>query len=185
MTDGRRLRAVRTRAKILEATLALLDGGDPAPTAAAIAARAAVAVRSIAQHFATRELLLAALAERHLARLPVVDGPPAGPLRERLDRFLAARTRSLEASVALRQVGRAAQGRSRAITGAFADVARRRRAELQATFARELRGAAKWKLEALDVLTSGATWDVLRTTQRQSKAAARAVLRDACLALLR
>src|SRR3954465_7340684 len=71
--DGRRLRAVRTRARILEALLELLDEGRPEPTASEIAERAGVALRSIAQHFKTREQLLAALAEKHLARLPTSE----------------------------------------------------------------------------------------------------------------
>ena len=71
--DGRRLRAVRTRAQILGALLELLDEGSPAPTASEIAARAGVALRSIAQHFKTREHLLVALAQKHLARLPFTE----------------------------------------------------------------------------------------------------------------
>ena len=57
--DGRRARTVRTRAAILEALLALLRGGDINPTAAEIARKAGVSLRSIAQHFPRRGDLFA------------------------------------------------------------------------------------------------------------------------------
>lgn len=177
-TDGRRLRALRTRAAILEATMAFLDEGVVEPTGAAIAERAGVALRSIAQHFPTREDLLRALAESHLGRLPKPEAFE-GPFDERLARFVEARARVLEASVAMRRVGLSAAGRSRAIDAAFAQVAKARRRELERTFAVELASRPPWVLEALDALTSGVTWDALRGSQGLSAKAAREVLQQA------
>jgi AcrR family transcriptional regulator len=153
------------------------------PTGAAIAERAGVALRSIAQHFPTREDLLRALAERHLARLPKPE-VLEGPFDERLARFVEARARVLESSVAMRRVGLSAAGRSKAIDAAFAQVAKARRRELESTFAAELTGRPSWVLEALDALMSGVTWDTLRGPQGLSARAAREVLLQAGRRLL-
>ena len=58
--DGRHERTKRTRAAIVGALTELLDEGRIEPTAVEIAERASVAVRSIGQHFASREELLLA-----------------------------------------------------------------------------------------------------------------------------
>jgi AcrR family transcriptional regulator len=184
-TDGRRLRAVRTRGKILDALLQLIDEGHPNPTAAEIAERAGVAVRSIAQHFQTREQLLSALAEQHLARQPNVDSRlTSGPFPERLSAFIEARAAALEASVPMRRVARMAEGKSAAISAAFREVGNLRRKELQAVFAPELARRPPWTLDAVDAVTSGAFWDTLREGQRLSKKRAREVLEATTRTLL-
>lgn len=183
--DGRRLRAVRTRARILEALLELIDEGRPEPTASQIAERAGVALRSIAQHFNTREQLLAALAEKHLARLPSVEpADTSGSFEERLVSFVSARTRALETSVAIRQMGRTAEGRWEAISSAFKEVGRHRRKELQRVFAAELGKAEAWVLESADATSSGAFWDCLRRTQGLSVKRASAVVQETLSRLL-
>jgi AcrR family transcriptional regulator len=184
-TDGRRLRAVRTRANILDALMQLLDEGRPEPTAAEIAERAGVAVRSIAQHFNTREQLLTALAEKHVARQPHADGVDASlPFPQRLAAFVEVRAAALEASVPMRRVARMAEGRSKAIAAAFREVAKVRRKELQDLFKSELAQRPSWTLEAVDGVTSGAYWDTLRETQRLSDKRAREVLEATVRALL-
>jgi len=184
-TDGRRLRAVRTRANILDALLQLIDEGHPEPTAAEIADRAGVAVRSIAQHFKTREQLMTALAEKHLERQPHPDGVDAHlPFPRRLAAFVEVRAAALEASVPMRRLGRMAEGRSKAISGGFREVARVRRRELQDLFKAELAQRPSWTLEAVDAVTSGAFWDTLRETQRLSEKKAREVLEATVRALL-
>jgi AcrR family transcriptional regulator len=183
--DGRRLRAVRTRAKILEALLELLDEGRPEPTASEIAERAGVALRSIAQHFKTREQLLAALAEKHLQRLPSAEPAAAvGTLDERLNIFVNARTRALEASVAIRQIGRSAEGRWEAIASAFKEVGKSRRKELQRFFGGELATLDSWVLEAADATSGGAFWDALRQQQGLSVKKASGVVLETLRKLL-
>ncbi|MEW5739877.1 MAG: helix-turn-helix domain-containing protein [Myxococcota bacterium] len=184
-TDGRRLRAVRTRANILDALLQLLDEGHPDPTAAEIAERAGVAVRSIAQHFQTREQLLSALAEKHLARQPHPDGNlTKGSFAERLAAFIELRATALEASVPMRRVARMAEGKSKAIAAAFREVGKVRRKELQDVFAPELSQRPPWTLDAVDAVTSGAFWDTLREGQRLSEKRAREVLEATVRVLL-
>lgn len=183
--DGRRLRAVRTRARILEALLELLDEGRPEPTAAEIASRAGVALRSIAQHFKTREQLLSALAEKHLARLPSAEPSAAtGTFEERLGSFVNTRGRALEASVTIRQVGRSAEGRWEGITSAFKEVGKQRRKEVQRAFAGELALKDAWVLDAADAVSSGAFWDSLRQAQGLSVKRAGGVVQQTLCRLL-
>ena len=66
--DGRHLRSERTRASIVSALLSLADQGELAPTAQQVADTAGVALRSIRQHFATREELFVAAAKEHARR---------------------------------------------------------------------------------------------------------------------
>ena len=97
--DGRHARKARTRQAIVSALLELLDEGVPEPTAAQIAERAGVAVRSIAQHFRTREQLMLAIASQHVVRLPdVPKKAPEGPLAPRLEVFVNGRVHELESS---------------------------------------------------------------------------------------
>lgn len=183
--DGRRLRGVRTRARILEALLELIDEGRPEPTAAEIAARAGVALRSIAQHFKTREQLLAALAEKHLARLPYTEpAATTGTFEQRLVSFVATRGKALETSVAIRQLGRSAEGRWDAISSAFKEISRQRRKEVQRSFAEELAKQDAWVLDAVDAATTGAFWDSLRQTQALSAKRAGVVMQETLRRLL-
>ena len=182
--DGRRLRAVRTRARILDALLELIDEGRPEPTAAEIAERAGVALRSIAQHFNTREQLLAALAEKHLARLPHAEAVSTGSFEERLASFVSTRAKGLETSVSIRQLGRSAEGRWAAISAAFKEVGRQRRKELQRSFAPELASREGWVLDAADAASSGAFWDSLRQAQALSVKRAGVVLQQTLRRLL-
>ena len=183
--DGRRLRAVRTRARILQSLLELIDEGRPEPTAAEIAARAGVALRSIAQHFNTREQLLVALAETHLARLPHAS-PAAvtGSFEQRLASFVSARVKALETSVAIRHMGRSAEGRWEAIAAAFKEVSRQRRKEVQRSFAAELAPREPWVLDAVDAASSGAFWDSLRQTQGLATKRASGVVQETLRRLL-
>ena len=70
--DGRRQRSERSRAKILRAMWDLLLEGDMDPSAAAIAERAGVGLRSVFRHFEDLETLyreLVLLAESEIAEL--------------------------------------------------------------------------------------------------------------------
>lgn len=59
-SDGRTLRAERTRAAIIDAHMALMLEGDPQPTARRVAERAGVSLRTLWGHFADLEALFAA-----------------------------------------------------------------------------------------------------------------------------
>jgi AcrR family transcriptional regulator len=55
--DGRRERSAESRRRILAATIALVDQGNPQPTAEQIAAEAQVSLRSVFRHFEDMETL--------------------------------------------------------------------------------------------------------------------------------
>ena len=165
--DGRRLRAVRTRAAIVTALYELVRDGDPAPTAAQVATRAGVALRSIGQHFPSREALLAAVAEHHTARVarraPI---PTGGPLAPRLAGFVKARADELERTAPLRRAIAAMPAPSEAVLDAQRKDRDRRRAELAAAFAPEIEAAPSADrarlLDRLYVVSSGPSWDAMR-----------------------
>jgi AcrR family transcriptional regulator len=162
--DGRRERTKRTRAAIVEALTALLDEGRIEPTAAEIALRAGVAVRSIAQHFASREELLLAVSEHHATRLGHAAIDPGAPFEERLARFLTERGRALEASRAMRGAAAVVIAHSPSVARALERVAKGRRRETAEIFAAEI--ALQADPEAVErtlaLVTSGRAWDAMR-----------------------
>ena len=192
--DGRRARSLRTRRAIVDALLDLVEDGELEPTAAQIAARAGIAVRSIGQHFPSREALFLAAVEAHTKR--VAPAPlsvsPSMSLRERIAIFAEVRGRELEATAPIRRASafldaaprpaRAASAIGRATDAAWA----RRRDELSLMFARELKGSNDRKalLDALDVLAHGRTWDTMRNALRISPAEATTLLRRTLTSLL-
>src|SRR5262244_3920643 len=91
--DGRIARGARARAAIVDALLELIEAGELRPSAARVAERAGVSLRSVFQHFKDVESLFAALADRQIERLAPLAGrvAAAGPLSKRLDAFVATR----------------------------------------------------------------------------------------------
>lgn len=86
----------RTRRVIVQALLAALDEGEPAPTARSLAARAEVSERSVFVHFADLDELRAAAAEHQLDQVRALLEPmPAElPLDERVDALLSQHERA-------------------------------------------------------------------------------------------
>lgn len=176
--DGRRARTTRTRAALVRALTELLDEGRIEPTAVEIAERAGVAVRSVGQHFASREDLLLAVAEHHAQRVTTEPVDAAAPLDARLDRFVTQRAKILEASMAMRRAAAVVAARSPSVTHALETVARRRREETASLFAPELAATRdpKGAERTVALLTSGRAWDALRVELRLTAKAARAQL---------
>ncbi len=180
--DGRHARAERTHQAIVSALLDLADLGNLAPTAQQIAERAGVAVRSIRQHFVSRESLFLAAAAEHARRsdtartIIVTDGK----LPARIAAFAYQRAAALESTSTLRHAATLAESNSAAITRAMSRIGRARRREVETAFGRELDQLAKSErkltLDALDVATSGRTWDALRRDMKLSTDHAREVL---------
>jgi AcrR family transcriptional regulator len=63
-TDGRKLRSLASRERIIEALIALIDEDVDLPSAENIAARAGVGLRSLFRHFGDMDSLYAAVMER-------------------------------------------------------------------------------------------------------------------------
>ena len=90
--DGRRERAVASRARILEAMVDLIQAGEVQPSAEAVAVRAGVGVRTVFRLFNDVEGLHRGLQQVMDERLaPIYDEPVRGTLAERLDQLVARR----------------------------------------------------------------------------------------------
>jgi len=180
--DGRRERSARTHKAIVGSLIDLIEEGNLAPTAGQIARRAKVAVRSIRQHFPSREDLFVAAVEEHARRVsPMRSYVDARlPLDKRVAAFAEARAKELEFCSPVRRaaavVDTSQRTGSTAISRATDDAWQRRRHEVEQIFARELDGRRDL-LDTLDLLTHGRTWDTLRYSMHLSAANAEALLK--------
>jgi AcrR family transcriptional regulator len=159
--DGRRLRAEKTRKSIVDAVLALVKEGDAAPPAAAIAKRAKVSVRSIAQHFPTRAALFAAASSAYHARPTAPEPPPTGTSAARLAALLGRRAAELEQSRPVRASAARFASDFEVVAEAIAESAERRRGVVARVFAAET-AHDRELLELLDLVLGGRVWDALR-----------------------
>ena len=166
--DGRRERSARTHKNIVASLIDLIEEGNLSPTAAQIAKRASVAVRSIRQHFPSRELLFVAAASEHARRMSTlaVSVDPRLPLGKRIASFVDARSRELESSAPVRRA--TAQVSSAALGRALDAAWQRRRQEVEHVFAKEISSASKGAelLDLLDVLSHARTWDTMRSVMQ-------------------
>jgi TetR/AcrR family transcriptional regulator of autoinduction and epiphytic fitness len=189
--DGRTARARRTREAIVDAMLALLDGGDLRPSAEDIAARAKVSPRSIFQHFGERETLLRAVGMRQTERVSqiVEHLPDDGPLEVRLDAFVEQRARVLEFVTPVRRSALLNEPFSEGSHNGLQAFRAYKRAEAERVFGPELQAAPAREREelkrALGAATDWSSWEALRAHQGLSVADARAVMRRTIVALLR
>lgn len=180
--DGRLLRGERTRARIVDALIALIQEGSLVPRAVDIAGRAGVSVRSVFQHFADfRELYLAA-ADRAVERvIPLQQEIPIdAALGHRIDCFIQQRVALCEAVAPLSRAaalydpeGSSAQQRM--------DVGRSySRRRIEQVFAPELGAAPAAErqqiIEAIMVAGDWETWDRLRRAEGLEPGAAQGVM---------
>ncbi|HEU5149735.1 MAG TPA: TetR/AcrR family transcriptional regulator [Iamia sp.] len=110
--DGRTARRERNRDAVVTALLELYREGEMMPSADDIAARAGVSARSLFRYFAdVDDLAFAAVTRQaeHLMPLLALDVDPDATTDERIDAFVAARLRLLEA---MGEVGRVARFRA-------------------------------------------------------------------------
>lgn len=74
--DGRRERSATSRRRILAALVALLESGEPSPTAESIAAKAGVSLRTVFRHFEEMENLHLEIATMVFERVrPMLEQP--------------------------------------------------------------------------------------------------------------
>lgn len=185
--DGRVRRGAENRTALVEALVALYEEGELAPTAAQIAQRAGVAVRSVYGHFGDVETLAAEVSERQWqvhGRLMDAD-PLAGTLTERVDELVARRAELFEAIAPVRRAAMLHVHRSTTIAANLRRLSRRLRAQVAATFAPELGDArATDLLDAADLLLAWESWERLRAQQGCAPARARRVLAGTLVRLL-
>jgi TetR/AcrR family transcriptional regulator, regulator of autoinduction and epiphytic fitness len=188
--DGRTARALRTRAAIVDATIALVEEGDVRPTAPRVADRAGVSVRSVFQHFDDLETLFAAVADRLLDRVAglIADIEATGPLGPRVERFVAQRARLLEAITPIRRAAHVHAPSSKEITERIQGGHRYLRYEIERAFGDVLDqrdGDDRAELlDALDAALSWGSWDTLRSLAGCPESHARRVVTRTVTALL-
>jgi TetR/AcrR family transcriptional regulator of autoinduction and epiphytic fitness len=186
--DGRTERANRTKARIVAATVELIERGDSAPTSRRIAERARVSERTIFQHFPDLEALHAAIARHHIDAVTREHRlvSPALPLPARAREFARQRGRVLEGMTALRRVALRYEAGSPALQQSRLRWTALARSELIQTFGSELASAGNPKatLSAAQAVTGWAYWDELRTAEGLHPNAASRVVAIALLRIL-
>lgn len=175
--DGRTARAVRTRDALVDATIALVEEGDLRPTAPRIAERAGVSVRSVFQHFDDLETLFSAVGARMVQRLAELVDPidPHAPLEHRISEFVRQRCRINEAVTPINRAAIIHAPGSDTISHQFQQGHAFSAAHLAEVFASELEAAGPRRSavsDALLVVCSWTTWNLLRTLEDRSVDAA-------------
>ena len=188
--DQRRARGLRTRARLIQAMIDLIESGIPQPTTVQVASRAGNAVRTIFDHFEDIDDLFCQAAELKASRHRAVVGriPPHGPVGNRIRATSHQRRQHYE------EVGpvlRVAYGRNPGSPGLGTVLANHRRVlrhHLSYTFGPELaaRGPeARFVLETVDLTTGWQNWNALRIDAGHSAVAAEEIVVFAVTAMLR
>jgi TetR/AcrR family transcriptional regulator, regulator of autoinduction and epiphytic fitness len=178
--DGRRARGERTRLRVLEALLALVEEGELRPTAQEVASRAGVALRTVYHHFedveALRRMALNLQLTRHREILQPVD--IKADLDERI-RVIARQLRKLfEAVTPIRRATLFDEHSSPEMADGLRSSRLVRRNHVAQAFAKELgkRSEGRVLLDALDSTTSWQSWHYMRTSLDRSAGAAEKIL---------
>lgn len=186
-TDGRVERGLRTRHAIVTAHSDLLRTGDLKPTAARIAERAGVSVRTLWTVFGDMEGLLQATTEYWFETDDALRGTIdcSLPLPERIDLFCDERSRRLENISPAARAATLMEPYSPALRASRIGHVQRVIDEVDTVFAPELEaagGSREVLRDAIVVVTSWASWSMLRDdlerTVQESRAAMRQGLAD-------
>ena len=187
--DGRVARAARTRNRVVDALLDLVEEGHLRPPASEVAARAGVSLRSVFQHFDDLETLFHVAGERHRQRLAHLEPLPELPeeLDARVAAYVAHRARNMEAVSPMARAAALQAPFSPGIAALQAAARTRHRETLAAAFARELaRGEDPDRLlHALEAAAGWSTWEALRAGMGLAREEAARVLERMLLSLLR
>lgn len=189
-TDGRAARAARTRDAVVEALLSLIDEGNLRPTAREIADRAGVSLRSVYVHFEDLEDLFTEAAGKQYQRMAalITRLPDDGPLADRIDAFVAQRCRLMEASAPVRNAALLQEPFSPTLAKVMHLVRTAARDEVQRIFRQELdrrsEPAREHLVAAVDVASSGPSWETLRKHHELSFEDASAVVTEILTKLL-
>jgi AcrR family transcriptional regulator len=188
--DGRLARSERSRRAVVGALLDLFEEGELRPTAAQIAQRAGVSLRSVFQHFESLETLFAAAADLQMERLAplLVPIPTGGSFAGRLAMLVTRRSRVLEAIAPVRRASLRVETFSNEVRTRLELARARGRREMERVFARELAEMSpadrRDVAAALGAAASWSTWEHLRRHQGLSVERARRVMARTIAALL-
>lgn len=183
-TDGRRLRAEASRERIVTALIALVQAGEPAPSAEAVAERAGVGLRTVFRLFNDMETLHREMQAVMIGRIaPIFDQPLEGSWRERIDGLIERRRRIFEEILPLKSAGDAVRPRSPIVQAEHMRMTRMTR-EMLLFLLPEAVKADPVRIDALDLALSFESWRRLRQEQGLEPDQAAAVVRRLASALL-
>ena len=168
--DGRRLRSERTRLSIIEAALALQEGGVLVPTAQQISDRAGVPIRTFFRHFEDMETLFKVTDDhiRDSYEALFLGGDRDGTLEERIDHLVERRGDAYE-SVSNIVLGTQAQlWRYEILRKNYARNQRALSTDL-GDWLPELKRLSRDTRESIDAIASFEMWHRLRYHQGLSK----------------
>ena len=183
-SDGRRRRSEQSRDRIIVAMMALVESGQLNPVAEDVAMRAQVGLRSVFRHFKDMDSLYAEMALR-LARhyesalAPFESSDWRGQLFEAFGRRMAI----YEKLLPFKRAADAHRHQSAAIQANHAATTILLRARLPALMPPHLKDDVI-AFETLDFLLSLDTWQRLRSEQKLTPEAARAVIEGLLKALV-
>ena len=184
--DGRKARSQRSRAQIVDALFALIDGGDMDPSAAKVAEEAGVGLRTVFRHFDDMDGLYREMAERLEAEiLPVVMTPwKAETWRERVIELIERRAQIYERIMPLKIAAGLRRFSSPQLGYAYRRFLVMERAGLKGILPQSV-AEDEVLLGALELLTGFQAWRRLRHDQELSGDQARAVLIHSAKSLLK
>ncbi|MEU0401069.1 TetR/AcrR family transcriptional regulator [Streptomyces sp. NPDC006197] len=175
----------------MDALLELVAEGQAEPTRKAVAERAGVSERTVFVHFADREALHVAAAERQAERWRALAEPvpPEWPTVRKVRALVAQRSRMYELMTPIRKVGLGLEPVSPGLRLVMAKGDAWFREDLAGMFDPELRRVPRARrpgglLDALEAASSWAAWDHLRTRRGLDVAAACSAVRRTLRALL-
>jgi AcrR family transcriptional regulator len=168
-TDGRRLRAEASRARIVAAMLELIRDGNPAPSAEAVAERAGVGLRTVFRLFNDMDSLYREMHAMMLARLaPIAAEPVVGETwRERLRNLIHRRVRLFEEMMPFQVAADAQRARSPFLNKAHESLVRLQRTMATALLPDQIK-ADPDLVEMMDLLMSFDSWRRLRLDQHRT-----------------
>lgn len=175
--DGRRLRSIDSRARIVKAMLALIEEGDMAPGAEAVAARAEVGLRTVFRHFKDMESLYREMSDVMEAEISAFSRTPfkSTDWREKLQELVERRAFAFERITPFKRASDIHRYKSPFLDADNSRLVIALRKILQREMPPEVLQDAPL-LEALDLLLSFESWSRLRREQGLSIKKAREVL---------
>lgn len=187
--DGRRKRGDQSHRQIVDAMIELVREGEMSPSAAQVAERARVGLRTVFRHFDEMEVLYREIAEVTRARImPEVLKPYAGNTwRERLDELVARRTALYDDIMPLKVAGSVLRFRSPFLMEDYHEHLRMERKTLRQVLPEQVLEDGDL-FRSLEMLTSFQAWRRLRQDQGLSPTEAARILNrmvDALLAELK
>lgn len=189
--DGRTARADNTRRRIVSSMIALIEEGHLRPTAAAIADRAQVSVRSVFQHFNDLGALFQAAADSTMHRVwsLVRPIPDSGTLDERLSALLNMRWDIYDQIAAIRRAASLIEDQLPMFVEGRNQFRHMLRSVIDRVFAGEINHldaeARRETLDAMVVVCEFEFMEVLRRQMDLPRDAAMAAQRRAMVSLLK